>query len=93
MMDGYNFSGWFRGDLALDAKRCAAEHLPEVTAPTLVVVGDQDVADILRISELLEREIPGATRVVIPGTGHMLNMQKPSEFNRIVQDFLAGLAD
>ncbi|MEW6547141.1 MAG: alpha/beta hydrolase [Bacillota bacterium] len=63
-----------------------------IKAPTLVVVGEGDVPDILRIAEILQNGIPGATRVIIPGTGHMLNMQKPPEFNRIVLDFLTGLS-
>jgi pimeloyl-ACP methyl ester carboxylesterase len=33
----------------------------------------------------------GAKKVVIPGTAHHLNMEKPEEFNRAVLDFLGAL--
>jgi len=66
----------------------AISRLSEIHVPTLIIFGDQDVRDILKIADILEREIPGAKKVVIPGTAHHLNMEKPEEFNRIVLDFL-----
>ncbi len=66
----------------------AISRLSEIHVPTLIIVGDQDVRDILKIADILEKEIPGAKKVVIPGTAHHLNMEKPDEFNRIVLDFL-----
>jgi 3-oxoadipate enol-lactonase len=69
----------------------AISRLSEIHAPTLIVVGDQDVHDILTIGNTLERGIAGAKKVVIPGTAHHLNMEKPGEFNRVVLDFLGGL--
>jgi 3-oxoadipate enol-lactonase len=66
----------------------AISRLSEIHVPTLIIVGDQDVRDILKIADILEKEIPGAKKVVIPGTAHHLNMEKPEEFNRIVLDFL-----
>lgn len=91
ILDGHSFSGWLHPELHRDVNVPAIQRLQSVTAPTLVVIGDQDVSDILRISELLENGIPGATKVVIPGTSHMLNMQKPDEFNRIVLEFLGRI--
>jgi pimeloyl-ACP methyl ester carboxylesterase len=88
ILDGYSFRGWLHEELDKGVIKPAIGRLGSVTAPTLVVVGDQDVSDILRICDLLEEGIPGATEAVIPGTGHMLNMQKPDEFNRIVLEFL-----
>ena len=66
----------------------AISRLSEIHVPTLIIFGDQDVRDILKIADILEKEIPGAKKVVIPGTAHHLNMEKPDEFNRIVLDFL-----
>jgi 3-oxoadipate enol-lactonase len=57
----------------------------------LIVVGDKDVRDILTIADILEKGIAGAKKVVIAGTAHHLNMEKPGEFNRAVLDFLGGL--
>lgn len=67
----------------------ASVRLAEVQTPTLIVVGELDVPDMLRIAERLEVGIPGARRVVIPCAAHVPNMECPTEFNRLVLDFLA----
>lgn len=69
----------------------AISRLSEIHVPTLIIIGDQDVDHILKIADILEKGIPGARKVVIPGTAHHLNMEKPQEFNRIVLDFLGAL--
>jgi pimeloyl-ACP methyl ester carboxylesterase len=69
----------------------AIGRLAEVQVPTLFVVGDQDVEDILKIGDLIVTQVPGAQRAVIPGTAHHLNLEQPVEFNRIVLDFLNSL--
>jgi pimeloyl-ACP methyl ester carboxylesterase len=69
----------------------ASDRLAEIQVPTLFVVGDQDVADILTISDLIVNQVPGAQRAVIPGTAHHLNLEQPAEFNRIVLEFLDSL--
>ena len=66
----------------------AAGRLSEIQVPTLIIVGGEDVEFILTIADKLERDIVGAKKVVIPGTAHHLNMEKPQEFNRVVIDFL-----
>jgi 3-oxoadipate enol-lactonase len=67
----------------------AAELLGELRARTLVVLGAEDVGPILEIGEVLAREIPGASKVLIPEVAHHLPLEKPEEFNRIVLSFLA----
>ena len=70
----------------------AIDRLAEIHVPTLFVVGDQDVEDILKIGDLIVTHVPGARRAIIPGTAHHLNMEQPAEFNRIVLEFLDSLA-
>ncbi len=67
----------------------AIMRLAEIQVPTLIIVGDQDVPDFLKISDILAAGITGAKKVVIPGVAHLPNMEKPKEFNRIVLDFLS----
>ncbi|HET8851810.1 MAG TPA: alpha/beta hydrolase [Ktedonobacteraceae bacterium] len=69
----------------------AISRLAEIHVPTLILVGDQDVPSILKISDILEKGISGARKVVIPDTAHHLPMEKPQEFNQIVLDFLGSL--
>ncbi|HEY4846102.1 MAG TPA: alpha/beta fold hydrolase [Candidatus Dormibacteraeota bacterium] len=66
----------------------AVGRLTEIRVPTLVIVGDCDVDDVRDAAEELQRGIPGARLVVMPGVAHVPNMERPEEFNRIVLDFL-----
>jgi pimeloyl-ACP methyl ester carboxylesterase len=66
----------------------AADRLPDIQAPTLLIVGGEDQPRVFAAAELLERELPNARKVVMPGTAHLPNMERPEEFNRTVLDFL-----
>jgi 3-oxoadipate enol-lactonase len=69
----------------------AAERLDEIRVPTLAIVGDLDASGVLSAVDKIANEVPGAHQAVIPGTAHMLNMERPREFNRLVLDFLKGI--
>jgi 3-oxoadipate enol-lactonase len=43
----------------------------------LVLVGERDLADFRAIADLLARDIPRARKIVLPGVGHMSNMEGP----------------
>jgi pimeloyl-ACP methyl ester carboxylesterase len=64
------------------------ERLGEIRAPTLVVVGAEDLADIRAIADKLAREIPGARLEVVEGAGHLPSLERPGEVNRLLLDFL-----
>ena len=66
----------------------AAERLAEVSTPTLVVVGSDDVEDIVIMAEKLAVEIPGARLERIVGAGHLPSLERPEELNRLLLDFL-----
>lgn len=77
--------------------RAAVECLPthdvrhrlgEITAPTLVVVGEADHETPLTYSELLAAGIPGARLEVVAGAGHLSNLERPEEVNRLLGSFL-----
>ena len=65
----------------------AAERLAEVSTPTLVVVGSDDVEDIVIMAEKLAVEIPGARLERIVGAGHLPSLERPDELNRLLLDF------
>jgi pimeloyl-ACP methyl ester carboxylesterase len=71
----------------------APTRLEQIDAPTLVVVGDSDVRDIERISDLLATKIPGARKFLIEGADHVVNMRQPQEFNDAVLAFLAEVGE
>ena len=62
--------------------------LSEVRAPALVVVGDADVPDFVRIAETLETELPKVRKVVLEDTAHTIPLERPDEFRELVLGFL-----
>jgi len=66
----------------------AVDRLEEIGAPTLVLPADHDPPWHGRICELLRARIPRSRLVGIPDTDHVVNMRRPSEFNRVVIEFL-----
>jgi 3-oxoadipate enol-lactonase len=66
----------------------AAGRLGEIHVPTLVVVGDLDTRGVREACAALTNGIAGASQMVFPGVAHMVNLEMPEEFNRIVSNFL-----
>jgi pimeloyl-ACP methyl ester carboxylesterase len=70
------------------------ERLGEVAVPTLVVVGDRDIPEMLVIADLLADRVPGASGpVVIEGADHLVPTRRPEEFNRALLEFLSALSE
>ena len=63
--------------------------LSTLAVPTLVVVGERDVADFKAIARRLAAEIPGARLVEVAGAGHLVGVEAPDELNRLLLEFLA----
>ncbi|MCP3917586.1 MAG: alpha/beta hydrolase [bacterium] len=68
----------------------ATEQLHRIDAPTLLFIGDRDVPDLLRIADLLERELPDLRRVDLPGVGHLPSLEAPARFQVELRRFLAA---
>jgi pimeloyl-ACP methyl ester carboxylesterase len=73
----------------------ALDRLSGITAPTLVVAGEQDLLTPPWVSEEVASAIPGARLEVIRGEGasHLVMLERPEEFNRLVITFLAEAQD
>jgi pimeloyl-ACP methyl ester carboxylesterase len=61
--------------------------LPRITVPTLLVWGELDARSPLNVARQFARLIPHAQLVVIPGAGHMSNLERSHEFNAAVRAF------
>jgi pimeloyl-ACP methyl ester carboxylesterase len=66
----------------------AIGRLGEIRVPTLVLIGDLDTPACLIMADLMVEGIAGARKVVFPGVAHMIPMERPDEFNRVVLEFL-----
>jgi pimeloyl-ACP methyl ester carboxylesterase len=63
--------------------------LPRISVPTLLLYGDQDErAPVSSVGQALHASIPGSTLEVLPGVGHVSNMEAPERFNAAVRAFL-----
>lgn len=60
--------------------------MARITAPLLIIAGDEDDAT-LEPSVLMKRTIRTAALAVLPKSGHVLNIEEPALFNRLVEDF------
>lgn len=61
--------------------------LPSVAVPTLLLWGELDARSPLSVAHEFARAIPRSRLVVIPGAGHMSNLERPDEFNAAVRAF------
>lgn len=64
--------------------------LPEITIPTLIIWGDRDTLVPLRDAWEFRRLIPDSQLAVLRGAAHNSMVDRPADFNRIVQRFLDG---
>jgi pimeloyl-ACP methyl ester carboxylesterase len=64
------------------------DQFKRLALPTLIVAGDED-DNSLQPSIFLKRAIPASGLLVLPKTGHTLNLEEPDAFNRALAEFFA----
>ena len=62
--------------------------LSSIHCPTLVVVGEEDTVTPPALSEQMHKAIAGSEYVVVPGAGHLSNLEQPDAFNAALARFL-----
>lgn len=88
MVSDYSGWHWFNRSPERGLTPPAIERLAEITAPTLAVVGERDVADFHAIATFIAGSLPNARCVTLPGPGHLPNLEAPEAFNAAVLRFL-----
>ena len=66
------------------------ERLGDIRCPTLVIVGDEDIADMQGIAAHLASSIDGARLATVAGASHLPSLERPDEVNAILLPFLLG---
>ena len=70
----------------------AIERLHEVVVPALILLGEGDDPDNSKIASVLEEKLPCATKQVVDGARHLVNLETPEVFERLVLRWLGGLS-
>ncbi len=65
-----------------------SDQLKEITSPTLVMLGEQDILKTRQYSDRIAAEIPNAEYVIIPDAGHAACLEKPGIFNTLIIGFV-----
>jgi len=81
------------GLIALRDRPDARPGLAAVGVPTLVLVGGEDTLTPPGAAEALAAGIRGAKLVVLPGAGHLSNLETPDAFTAAALEFLDGLGE
>lgn len=90
MVQTYSGYHWVQANPEVPLDPPALARLRELRVPLLVIVGEQDIPDVHAMSDLLVRDVRGARKRVIPGVGHMSNMEAPAAVNAALLEFLAA---
>lgn len=91
IITGNQVSGIIGDLMAMEERPDSTPLVQTLTVPTLVIVGEDDVASPPDEVQAMARHIPGAAFVVIPEAGHLSNMENPESFNAAIRTFLDSL--
>ena len=92
MIRGQAPEGVAQGSIAMAHRPDSRPDLPTIDVPTAVVVGEEDSITPLEMSRTISDAIPGATLSVIPGAGHIANIEAPTAFEAALRTWLRRTA-
>jgi 3-oxoadipate enol-lactonase len=75
--------------VALMTRPDSTATLAGLGCPALILAGDEDVLTPVALHERMHELIPGSTLEIIPGAGHLSNLERPDAFNARLARFLA----
>jgi 3-oxoadipate enol-lactonase len=71
-------------------RKAIADELPKITCPTLIMVGDQDLATVPEKAKKIHALIKGSKLVIFEGGGHTSSIEEPEIYNREIEKFLTS---
>ena len=66
--------------------------LPTIKVPTLLIWGEADKRSPLNVAREFHDAIPNSKLEIIFHAGHVCNMEKPEQFNKVVKDFCLSVS-
>jgi len=92
MIRGQTPDGVAQGSIAMANRPDSRPDLPTIDVPTTVVVGEDDEITPLEMSQSMVDLIPGAKLSIIPGAGHISNLESPTAFEAALRAWLRRTA-
>ena len=92
MIRGQTPDGVAQGSVAMAYRPDSRPDLPTIDVPTAVVVGDEDEITPLPLAQAMSEAIPNATLSIIPGAGHIANLEAPTAFESALRAWLRRTA-
>ena len=77
-----------RAVVGVTTRKGVEEELANIKCPTLIIVGDQDVATVPDKARFIHSKIPQSKLVIIPGAGHSSSIEEPELVNEAIDGFL-----
>ena len=84
-------AGWLGSLQAMKTRPDSSDQLTSIDVPTLIIVGEEDGITPPDAARKMHEHIGGSRLVVVPGAGHLSNLESPEAFNAALKDFLADL--
>jgi 3-oxoadipate enol-lactonase len=81
--------GITRATRGVIARQGVYDELPMISAPTLILVGDQDVATVPATAQRMHERITQSQLRIIPGAGHTSTVEEPDAVNAAILTFLS----
>jgi 3-oxoadipate enol-lactonase len=84
-------AGIYRATNGVITRNAVYDEIAAVHAPTLVIVGEEDVATPPEKARRIHERIANSRLVIIPGAGHSSTMEEPAAVTSAIEEFLAGI--
>src|SRR5262249_29648497 len=88
MITRSNPQGAAAAQRGMAARRDYTNDLANINAPTLIIVGREDPIRPVSDAEFMHERIPSSRLEIIEDAAHMVNLEQPDVFNRVLLEFL-----
>lgn len=88
MVDDYSGWHWLNDDPRIKLDPPALKRLEEIKVPTQIILGELDLPYYHEIARIITDNATNSKLHIIKDSGHMTNLEKPEEFNRLLNTFL-----
>jgi pimeloyl-ACP methyl ester carboxylesterase len=83
--------GITRAVMGVIERKPVYDDIDKIKVPTLIMVGDQDVATVVAKSERMHAKIADSEMIIVPGGGHTSSVEEPAFINQQIRKFIENL--